>query len=64
MTVSRPDWARQATISWPKYFIWWTSPTAISGDHATWNQPVGVIDSGGFAISGVLSDVLQLASTE
>ena len=28
----------------------WTSPTATSSDHATWNHPVGFIDSGGFAI--------------
>jgi hypothetical protein len=27
-----------------------TSPAAISSDYATWNQPVGFIDSGGFAI--------------
>jgi hypothetical protein len=27
-----------------------TSPTEISSDQATWNQPVGFIDSGGFAI--------------
>jgi hypothetical protein len=51
MTVSGPDCARHATISWPKYVIRWTSPNPISADHATWNHPVGFIDSGGFAIS-------------
>ncbi len=50
MTVSSPDCARQATISRSKYFIRCTSPTLISSDHATWNQPVGFIDNGGLAM--------------
>jgi hypothetical protein len=29
----------------------WTSPTPISSDQATWNQPVGFIDNGGLAMS-------------
>ena len=45
-----PDCARQATISRSKYFIRCTSPTLISSDHATWNQPVGFIDNGGLAM--------------
>ena len=48
--MSWPDSARQATISWSKYFIVWTSPTPISSDQATWNHPVGFIDNGGLAI--------------
>src|SRR4051812_5951448 len=51
MAVSCPDCARHATRSRPKYFIRCTSPTLISSDQATWNQPVGVIDRGGLAMS-------------
>src|SRR3954470_1091919 len=51
MAVSCPDCARHATKSRPKYFIRCTSPTLISSDQATWNQPVGVIDRGGLAIN-------------
>ena len=53
MTVTVPDFARQATISRSKYFIVCTSPTPISADHATWNHPVGFIDNGGLAISSI-----------
>src|SRR4029079_7822776 len=40
-----------AISSSPKYFIACTSPMPTSSDHATWNQPVGFIDSGGVPIS-------------
>lgn len=53
MTVTCPDSERQATISWPKYFMARTSPTPTSSDQATWNQPVGFIDNGGLAIVAV-----------
>src|SRR4029079_9313014 len=50
MAVICPDCARHATMSRPKYFIRCTSPSLISSDQATWNHPVGVIDSGGLAM--------------
>ncbi|GAA1456906.1 hypothetical protein GCM10009619_07950 [Williamsia maris] len=51
-----PEADRHAIMSVPKYVIRWTSFTPISADHATWNQPVGLIGNGVLAIFGLLRD--------
>src|ERR1700738_1983109 len=50
ITVTRLDSDRHAISSVSKYFIVWTAPTATWSDQATWNHPVGFIESGGFAM--------------
>ena len=69
MTTTRPDSARHATMSSPKYFMACASPTPTSSDQATWNQPVGFIDSGGLAMStritegSIIRQVAELTNT-
>jgi len=59
ITVTRPDSDLHAISSVSKYFIVCTAPAPTWSDQATWNHPVGFIESGGFAMNPKHSGVCE-----